>query len=499
LKGLKGFFYQNEYYLLPDGYASAQELPLLEELWVKHLFSDDCVPPDFVEEESEWTALCLEEPAYPATVNLHAKADYERQIFDLAVTRCDGCAHANTGCERLGSLSLSGLCYIREGEEDVCFAEEIYSFVERLSENLEQLALCVDEGNQKAFSATVHKLMDGFFLPAACYGGVTEDGRYFLAFSGNVFSVQGFSVIMSTVCAVANDEKSAFSQKGWVMYPYFPKDIYAPKTRPDYTKHPPRIFCREQTESGEMDIYLFVEGAEEWPDKLAISRNKALYAYLCNQIGEDLLLAGASGVRIVGEIPDGADEVTAQELLQGLEKLVKGYHGYVPYPAPYYLKPSSAPMGCYPYKEGTTGWMTVCPEFSPAPEDEDETETMKNLFLRGSMEALGIGYAYLFFPSRDDEETMPRDVFDEYLINEVEKLESPYRHALFAEVGVVETDEGECEDFMLFDEKGFFDVLARLTPLLVHYGVKIVVVKGDGATVFDPAYEIRPADMNIYS
>ena len=51
--GLKAFFYEYKYYLLPDGCADAEDVRKLKMAEVRRLKEEHCMAPDFVYESVE--------------------------------------------------------------------------------------------------------------------------------------------------------------------------------------------------------------------------------------------------------------------------------------------------------------------------------------------------------------------------------------------------------------------------------------------------------------
>ena len=62
---INAFFYQNEYYLFPEGVDDVETLRSMGEVKVLRLKKDRCLPPDFKYEETEETVICVSAPAYP--------------------------------------------------------------------------------------------------------------------------------------------------------------------------------------------------------------------------------------------------------------------------------------------------------------------------------------------------------------------------------------------------------------------------------------------------
>ena len=222
-----------------------------------------------------------------------------------------------------------------------------------------------------------------------------------------------------------------------------------------------------------------------------------------------MILAGTHTVKICGEIPTDKTEVSADELDKILRSHVKELYGEYPFPAPFFLQPTTDGNDCfYPYKENPKGWATICPEFAPdyfVPfEGENEEELPLNAFMKfmtggGMFEALGIGYAYVYLPVEEEFPYEKREVLEDWLIDYLKKTNEPGREFVLKVVGIVRTDAGDCMDMMIFDENGFFQAMRFLAPMLTGMKAKIVTVKGKDTMIYDAGYEIVPADGTIFS
>ena len=89
---INAFFYQNEYYLFPEGVDDVETLRSMGEVKVLRLKKDRCLPPDFKYEETEETVICVSAPAYPVAVNLWRTDEYDERLVQCVKSRCVGCA-----------------------------------------------------------------------------------------------------------------------------------------------------------------------------------------------------------------------------------------------------------------------------------------------------------------------------------------------------------------------------------------------------------------------
>ncbi len=502
-KGLRAFFYEYKYYLFPESCADTEDLKKLGKAEFRRLREENCMAPDFVEESiaSEWLEIGYPEKVFPVTVNVYTQAEYDALLKKQVEKRCAGCLRFGGDADDLTGhhreISLSGVCYSREEEEEnPPFTRLATWFWEIVAEQVNRLAELADAGDQREIEKLLNRQLSRFFLPLDFYCGV-ENGRYCLCMSSANYPAQGIRAVVKILADTAMEETSCLRAAGWTVYPYFPKDVYRPKLRPDYFRHPPRLFVGE-VPGGELEIVVYEKGADKWTERQIAGRKAAAYRYLCSRVGEDLLLAGSDCIAFSETVPDDKEEVTAEELYVRLKKCVADEYGeYEPFPAPLFLhageeeEDRGTPL---PYKERVHTWVTVCSEMSP--ENHFEGPLQINTFF----ENFGIVYAYIFFPgvTQEGANAERTEIWREYLDGVWEypqPITLPENKEIFVRrVGMCFSDAGTSVDYMVFDEKEFFRVLRNLSPVLVGYGAKIVTVKRDGVIVYNPGYVIRPED-----
>ena len=497
----RAFFYEYRYYLLPEDCAGTEDLPE-GEFEAKRLREDDCLAPDFVFDNISAEKLCIRdrEKVFPVSVNLYTRGEYDEQLRNQVRRKCEGCVRYSGSCEgedglsgHYREMSLSGVCYIRQREGDSLgsgpsFSEWIRIFWYFCEPMLDRLAGWAEKDDQRSVNRALNKILTRFFYPFEFYCG-KEDGQYCLCFSAWTCHPDARAV----ACLLAEEgsgEDSPLSGKGWKVYPYFPKGVYKPRLRPDYFRRPPRMFCGPNDDFSE--ICILDKEADRWTEQQQIGRKKALYRYLCSTIGEDVLLAGSESVSFTAQVPEGREEVTAEELAERIAKNVRPYageNGEKIFPPVYYFRPNpeaEAERKPLPFKGDTIEWVTVCCGLGPECPQEGE---------RAYLEEAGIVYAYLFFPANDGGAEKYR-IWDEYISGlSGYPAEMPPGTGLYAKtVGSCLTGGGIAVDYMVTDEGEFYRVLSALSPVLKGLGAKIVTVKKEGVIVYDPGYVIRPAD-----
>ena len=496
-KGVRAFFYEYKYYLLPDDCAETAELPE-GEFPAKRLKEERCLAPDFIYESIAEEVLKIEDRAkvFPVSANLYSQAEYDALLRVQVEKHCPGCLRYSEGdgdgdglSGHHREISLSGVCYEREemgGRPS--FADCMLYFWDFVGENLNRIAAWADEGNQTEINKLLNGVLSRFFLPLDFFCG-EEDGHYCLCMSAHEYPEPDLRPIVSALAASAR--LSCLREAGWSVYPYFVKGVYKPRLRPDYFRRPPRLFVSAENGEEFPSVAVLEKGAAEWSPRCAKGRRSAMYKYLSAVLGENLLLAGSDTIGFSDKVREDLREVTADDLAEILTARAEGAFGSVPYPPPFLLSADSDKQADnpLPYKEKVRDWVTtccsMCPEYAEMP-----------------FEVFGIGYAYLYFPDSGAEgDSEKRRVWEDYW-----KTLSAYPAPVFLNteakvfsrgVGMCLAEDGFALDYMVFDERAFFRALRALAPVLTAYSAKIVTVKQDGVIVYDPGYVIRPEDAGV--
>lgn len=504
-KGVRAFFYEYKYYLLPDDCAETAELPE-GEFPAKRLKEERCLAPDFIYESIAEEVLKIEDRAkvFPVSVNLYSRAEYDALLRVQVEKHCPGCLRYSEGdgdgdglSGHHREISLSGVCYEREEEgERPSFADCVRFFWDFVGENLNRIAAWADEGNQTEINKLLNGVLSRFFLPLDFFCG-EEDGHYCLCMSAHEYPTYDLFPVVSALASSAGLPRFRLCAEGWSVYPYFAKGVYKPRLRPDYFRRPPRLFVTMENGGEFPSIAVLEEGASEWSSRRINGRKSAAYKYLCASLGEDLLLAGSESIGLADRMHGNAREVTIEELAEILAARTEEAFGRVLFPAPLLLHAgpdeSDRPRPL-PYKEKVRDWVTTCYLMSPEYPSDSAGSSLFEVF--------GIGYAYLYFPDSGAEgDSEKRRVWEDYWTNL-----SAYPAPVFLKteakvfsrgVGMCLAEDGFALDYMVFDERAFFRALRALAPVLTACSAKIVTVKQDEVIVYDPGYVIRPEDAGV--
>lgn len=506
---INAFFYQNEYYLFPEGVDDVETLRSMGEVKVLRLKKDRCLPPDFKYEETEETVICVSAPAYPVAVNLWRTDEYDERLVQCVKSRCVGCARFSGDETDLDGhyteLSQNGVCYLKKSEDEpLSFGEGMRSFLYAVAKRADEIKRLTDENEQEKLSELVCSLLNEFFVPLETFGAKSENGQYCVCFSAKEYEIEAITATLLAIVKAANAEDSPTKQAGLFFYPFFPREIYKPRLSPDYFKNPPRLFFGYNEGTDAFEISVYEKNSDEWSEKVAKKRKKNAYRYLCSLVGEDLLSAVATRVQITWEIPVDKTETDGNGLWEELQKAAMGIYGEepFPFPTPFVLRPLIPTQRTTPFKENFRLWVTVCPELAPSlsPVGEENEEMFQVAFqgaaVYGILSSVRIGYAYVYLENCGEADVENRIEFEACF---EELLESqPLRGGtLCVPVGTVSTEQGICLDFLVYDENAFFDLLSRLTPILIACRGKIVTVQGTESMVYDVGYEITPVDGHL--
>ena len=93
-QGLKAFFYDYKYYLLPDDCADTEDVKKISSGEFRRLKEEKCMAPDFVYEAIETEFLSIEAPerVFSVNVNLYSRQEYDGILAKQVEKRCPGCA-----------------------------------------------------------------------------------------------------------------------------------------------------------------------------------------------------------------------------------------------------------------------------------------------------------------------------------------------------------------------------------------------------------------------
>ena len=147
---------------------------------------------DFIYESIVEETLKIEVPerVFEVEVNLYTGAEYDAILKKHVDRVCPGCErYEDDGTDNLDGhheeMSLDGVCYLRNGEDEPwSFGYCTFVFWLRVADKLNELAACIDAGDQEKLNSLINEELEHFYLPLKFYGTV-RGGRYCLYLRGD--------------------------------------------------------------------------------------------------------------------------------------------------------------------------------------------------------------------------------------------------------------------------------------------------------------------------
>lgn len=487
-KGIDAVFYNFKYYIFPDEYADLSVIESGAEIKAKRLKEELCMAPNFIYESIEEETLTVENAKLlcPVKVNLYSHEEYDKILAEQVHRVCPGCKRyidnddpSLDGHHR--EISLDGVCYEREDGNSAPYSTRVWWFYDDLKEHLDELAKCIDKGNQKKFDKICKECAKYIKAPEKFIGGV-KDGKYCIYMQAGLGG-SFVAALLAYTAAVGAQKNIGLSDAGWQISPYLPAGVkkYKGKIK-DETKLAALVPVEGYEDKFEIKLY-----CKDESDKKRDAAFVDFCAYMTDKVGEKLLLNGMGTVEFTDSNDDFLNAVQVVEKFSAIEnerlKFPPGVHiGW------------SAKDDALPYRRSCEGF-TVCSVLSAI---AAEANLAENFAFNGLM-----AYAYVFVPTTADT-VSELEVVSEYLAGE-DKVPEPLLYAedftpslrqlgVFACYSDEDIPNGMAFDFLVTDEKAFFRFMKILTPVLVRYGARIVVVNDDGVQEYKPGYVIEPAD-----
>lgn len=489
-KGIDAVFYNFKYYILPDEYADLSAVEDGAEIRAKRLKEELCMAPNFVYESIEEETLTVENAKLlcPVKVNLYTHEEYDKILAEQVHRVCPGCRRyidnddpTLDGHHR--EISLDGVCYEREDGNAAPYSTRVWWFYDDLKEHLDELAKCIDKGDNKKFDKICKECARYIQAPEKFIGGV-KDGKYSIYMLAGLDS-SFVATLLAYTAAVGAQKNIGLSDVGWQISPYLPAGVkkYKGKIK-DETKLAALVPADGYGDKYEIKLY-----CKDESDKKRDAAFVDFCAYMTDKVGEKLLL---NGMRTVEFTDSNDDFLTAVQVVEKFSAIENGQRKTFP---PGVYIGWSAKDGALPYRRSCEG-LTVCSALSAI---AAEANLAENFSFNGLM-----AYAYVFVPATEDNVSEIMQVVGGYLAGE-DKVPEPLLYAedftpslrqlgafmCYSDEDIIDGIAFEC---LVTDEKAFFRFIKILTPVLTRYGARIVVVNDDGVQEYKPGYVIEPAD-----
>ena len=118
------FFYDNQYYLLPENYPSVEAMEDavadgFQEITLTRLNDTKCMSPYFSDKAPEKVTVTLdpEKPLFPCEVELMTQAEYDDRLRKVVCAFCPGCPNFGDAEDLTGhheEISLDSVCFLRD-------------------------------------------------------------------------------------------------------------------------------------------------------------------------------------------------------------------------------------------------------------------------------------------------------------------------------------------------------------------------------------------------
>ena len=472
-KQVAAFFYNYQYYLFPEEAPTLAELKRHTHVRVMRLAEQNCMAPDFVYESIFEEELTIDDAAhlFEVRVNLYSSEEYDALLRQQVERVCPGCERFGGDSRDLAGhhreISLSGLCYEREGAEDG------WTF-----------AQC---GDQKNLNRILNRGLANFCFPMRFYGGV-EEGQYTLLFCPDVDHAPIALEVIAFLAYVGGAENGPMAEAGWRVYPFRKKGVYRDEGKRKFEGSLLLLVPSEIPMRAELLLYHPKADSLKEPTRKKILNE--LHAALSARIGEEKVFAT---VFQYGFTTDSADMVPLDEVMSQLEsRYFEEYGEESVFPAPVGYGKEAAGDEELPFREQITDGVTSCPDFS----------FMDRTALKDPPPILPlVAFAYLYVPRPMYGVERAFETLTYYTANAKSLIPSPILLADDDEYGAAGIGMADCGgeafivDYVVTSEKKFFRNLRCLAPLLMHYGAKLVFLGAEGMMVYDCGFEFTPIDM----
>lgn len=487
----KAFFYEYKYYLFPDG-SDLAGLRNSRILHVRRLREEGCMAPDFIYESVTEEELEIEAPdrLFEVRVNLYSKEEYDARLGRQVRRVCPGCErYTDDGSAELRGhhreISLSGVCFERSEPSDrLSFARCGQIFWERVAARLNELAVCIDKGDQRTFNRILGTELRHFMIRIPFYGA-SIGGTYCICFHPDVDYVPIVYSMIVCLVKLGSSERSPITKRGWKVLPCIPYGIYVPKGEGETSDN--RKIVRAEPYYGGLLFTLYHPRGEEISDQTRRRRVAAFADRLICEFGEAQAIAMVGGVAFSAE-KEGM--MTVREMLDFLRRKqeTEGFSSEFP-PACSYSCTEEAETPLLPYRDLIKEGMTLAPDLAALVRED----VLNPPWWTGL-----VSFAYLYIPRA--EKGGEEDSVLWYLSNTdriPEPIRAPEEDEAECATGIGAADCGErgiLVDELVTDEKRFFRTLRILAPVLQAYHVKVVVVNGDGVSVYECGYDFTLVD-----
>ncbi len=493
-RGLRAFFYEWNYYLLPDG-VTLDDLVSAGEADVKQLKEERCMAPDFLYERMEDRHLVISHPerAFEVRVNLYTGEEYDAVLSRHVDRVCPGCLHYEEDDTsdlegHHAEMALDGTCYLRCGEDDAwSFRRCIGYFWDRISERLNDLAACIDAGDQEALNAIVNEQLSKIYVPLEFYGTVRE-GKYWLYLRGDWRNSPVACLTERALMQCAMAQTSPVRTAGWGASCLLPAHVVAYKSKFD-TKCVGRLGVNAE-DLPVLFLYIGEDDSEE-------ERIDDFFRCMAEDVGEYAALCAIVRTEMTSD-PRGmlSREELAKAVAAYAAAFQMGYRQAERFVSPYttgYGYPGGADGEQLPYRRFLSEGLTQAPDVSLM---ERSSLVMQDGRVTEPWWIGRYSFIYLYLPGvQGDDERLYAFLWYLENVRSAPLAPDPEGELVAMNVGFGYGEtEGFFFDFLVADENFFFAELRTLAPVMQACGVKMVVVNEQGVMAYDCGYTFTPVE-----
>ncbi|MDE7464581.1 MAG: hypothetical protein K2M48_06085, partial [Clostridiales bacterium] len=228
-KGVRAFFYDYKYYLIPDDVSSVKELKSRSSIATKRLKEELCMAPDFIYESivDETVEIDDGNRIFEVFVNLYSHEEYDAILREQVDRVCRGCEYYDNeddpslnGHHR--EIALTGTCYIRQDKNAKYDYSDLFDWYWRETSNrLNELAECIDKNDQIKLNKILNENLTKFFYETEFVGAVI-DGKYTLCIANSWGTPSSLMCLYDIIASAAQGENSPIKKSDWAVLPYIP-------------------------------------------------------------------------------------------------------------------------------------------------------------------------------------------------------------------------------------------------------------------------------------
>lgn len=313
------FFYDNQYYLLPEGYDTAEALADavedgLGELTLPRLNDTKCMAPYFSDKAPEAVRITLdpEKPLFPCEVELMTQAEYDDRLRKVVTAFCPGCRNFGGDADDLTGhheeISLDSVCFIRDHKEGT-YPVNVWmdSFVDFFDP--EAYGQLIDNGQyeeaaerwEAELSQTAIDMVPPVYF-------TKEDGKY--ALYATTYLEHEDRLLMEYLMKQLNE---AYSDT-WIFKHYLPRGYFAPEACE------PSAVLLEPDENAPTPIFDITLYAAE------LESASPYYLWLCGALGEDVFHAVCNGLHILPDDDVDENALSPEEAADVILHLAESLH-----------------------------------------------------------------------------------------------------------------------------------------------------------------------------